>query len=117
MSGACHRCGAEVGVSAVGARDVCERCGAYLHCCHNCEFYEPGVHNDCREPNAEVVADKERGNFCDFFRFRSAPRAADRSAGCSVGSRDRGPRERSATEAPRGASDARSKLDALFRRK
>jgi len=117
MNGACHRCGAEVGVSAVGVRDVCERCRAYLHCCRNCEFYEPGAHNDCREPNAEVVADKEQGNFCDYFRLSSAPRAADSSVGGSGGSRDRDERERSATPSPRRTSDARSQLDALFRKK
>jgi len=117
MNGACHRCGAEVGVSAVGVRDVCERCRAYLHCCRNCEFYEPGAHNDCREPNAEVVADKEQGNFCDYFRFSSAPRAADSSVGGSGRSRDRDERQRSATPSPRRTNDARSQLDALFRKK
>jgi hypothetical protein len=114
MNGACHRCGAEFGVSAVGVRDVCERCRAYLHCCRNCEFYEPGAHNDCREPNAEAVADKEQGNFCDFFCLSSAPRAAASAAGRS---RDRDQRDRPAPQSPRGASDARSKLDALFRKK
>ncbi len=91
---ACHRCGAEVALDRVGARDTCERCRAYLHCCRNCEFYEVGVHNDCREPGAEVVADKEAGNFCDYFRFGSA-RAAP-------GARP---------------ADARAKLDSLFRKK
>jgi len=76
----CTRCGAPVALDSVGARDTCERCHAYLHCCRNCEFYEPGAHNDCREPNAEVVADKEQGNFCDYFRYASAvPAAAARS--------------------------------------
>jgi hypothetical protein len=117
MSGACHRCSAEVGVSAVGVRDVCERCSAYLHCCRNCEFYEPGVHNDCREPNAEVVADKEQGNFCDYFRLSFAPGAAAGSVGGSVRSRDRDPRQRPVTQVPPSASDARGKLDALFRKK
>jgi len=90
----CHRCGAEVTLDRVGARDVCERCNAYLHCCRNCEFYEVGVHNDCREPNSEVVADKEEGNFCDYFRLGSAPRAGQA-----------------------GRSDARARLEGLFRKK
>jgi hypothetical protein len=90
----CHRCGAEVTRDPVGVRDTCERCRAYLHCCRNCEFYEVGAHNDCREPNSEMVADKEEGNFCDYFRFGSAPRAAQS-----------------------GRSDARAKLEGLFRKK
>ena len=68
----CHRCGVEVASEKVGARDACERCRAYLHCCRNCELYTPGMNNDCRETRAEPVADKEQGNFCDFFRFKSA---------------------------------------------
>ncbi|MEN6508059.1 MAG: hypothetical protein ABFD63_04640 [Smithella sp.] len=38
----------------------------------NCVFYERGVYNDCRENQAERVVDKNRSNFCDFFRFRDA---------------------------------------------
>jgi hypothetical protein len=87
-------------------RDVCEQCNAFLHCCRNCEFYERGAHNDCREANAEMVADKESGNFCDFFRLSSASRG---------GNRDQP--ERSATPSSRSASEARSKLEALFGKK
>ena len=90
---ACYRCGRSVERDGIGARDVCDSCGAYLHCCRNCDFYEPGAHNDCREPNTEVIADKENGNFCDYFRPSGRPAAA---AG--------------------RPSDARAKLDALFRK-
>ena len=89
----CHRCGAVAEVERVGVRDVCARCAAYLHCCRNCGFYEPGHHNDCREPNAERVADKEAGNFCDYFR----------------------PAGQGAAGAPAG--DARARLDALFKKR
>ena len=94
MTGRCHGCGAEISMERVGARDVCEWCQAYLHCCRNCDFHEPGAHNDCREPSAELVADKELGNFCDFFRLGVVgARAASRSG------------------------QARAQLDQLFRRK
>jgi hypothetical protein len=98
----CWRCGADVALERVGARDACEKCHAYLHCCRGCDFYEPGAHNDCREPSAEPVADKEQGNFCDFFRFGSAPRAA------VAGKASREPAER--------GTEARARLDALFRK-
>ena len=42
-----------------------------LRCCKNCEFYAPGAHWDCRETVPEQVVDKERGNFCDYFRARA----------------------------------------------
>jgi hypothetical protein len=78
----CHRCGAPPPEARVGRRDVCA-CGAWLHCCRNCDFYAPGLHHDCREPVAEAVVDKAHANFCDWFRPRAdaAPAAADPAAG------------------------------------
>ncbi len=46
----------------------CPHCAAYLRCCRNCEFYRPGIRNDCREPQAELQPDKEVANACDYFR-------------------------------------------------
>jgi hypothetical protein len=54
--------------SPVGTLDVCPKCGADLHACRNCGFYDPGKHNQCAEPQAEWVRDKEAANYCDYFR-------------------------------------------------
>jgi hypothetical protein len=27
------------------------------------------MYNECREPSAERVVDKEKANFCDYFEF------------------------------------------------
>ena len=79
---ACHACGADIGnPERIGRRDSCLRCGADLHSCLNCRFYSPGHHNDCFETQAEPVADKARGNFCDYFAFREGARAAHGRAG------------------------------------
>jgi hypothetical protein len=51
----------------VGRREVCPSCGADLHCCLNCACYDPHAPQQCREPQAQRVSDKERGNFCDEF--------------------------------------------------
>jgi hypothetical protein len=72
----CHRCGHPLAAERIGVRDVCPRCAAWLHSCRNCDFYAPGHAHDCAEPNAEPVADKEQGNFCDYFRPRAAPAPA-----------------------------------------
>jgi len=67
----CHRCHRVLTIeSPVGRREVCPFCGEDLHVCQNCRFYEPGAYNDCREPSAERVVDKNRSNFCDYFSFR-----------------------------------------------
>ncbi|HOW57220.1 MAG TPA: hypothetical protein PKZ12_04405 [Smithellaceae bacterium] len=55
-----------------GRQELCPCCGAYLHCCRNCLFYEPGAYNDCREPQAERVLDKQAANFCDYFTFKDS---------------------------------------------
>lgn len=53
--------------SKIGFRDECMFCGADLHVCQNCEFYDVKSYNECREPSAEVVREKVRSNLCDFF--------------------------------------------------
>lgn len=67
----CAACNKEITLDRfIGRRETCPYCGADLHSCRNCDFYTPGVYNDCKEPQADRVPDKERSNFCDFFRFR-----------------------------------------------
>ncbi|HIJ66516.1 MAG TPA: hypothetical protein HPP77_11265 [Candidatus Hydrogenedentes bacterium] len=73
----CHNCGAEW-VSEKrqpGAKEYCEDCAAYLHCCLNCRFHDKYAPNECRIPNTEGVSDRAGANFCDEFEFaRTEPR-------------------------------------------
>lgn len=57
-------------------RDECPACGTDLHVCRMCEFYDTSVAKSCREPVAEEVTDKDRANFCDYFRGRPGVQAA-----------------------------------------
>jgi hypothetical protein len=67
----CFRCRKGVDTpEGTSRRDECPHCGADLHVCLNCEFYEEGRANACREPQVEPVKEKDRANFCDYFRFR-----------------------------------------------
>jgi threonine dehydrogenase-like Zn-dependent dehydrogenase len=71
----CHRCQKELGITdRVGRAETCPSCGTDLRCCRNCAFYDVGSYNQCREPQAERVLEKERGNFCDYFFFRDSSR-------------------------------------------
>lgn len=56
----------------VGFRESCQKCLADLHCCKNCQFYSTNSYNECSEPSAERVVDKEKFNRCDYFVFNSA---------------------------------------------
>ena len=64
----CWKCRKETNIEKAVRGDECPHCHADLHVCKACDFYESGSHNDCRESSAEFVSDKERGNFCDYFR-------------------------------------------------
>jgi len=72
MTNHCHQCGKEVTVPKLGAlarKEECPHCSADLHVCRNCGFYDEGSYNQCRESQAERVVDKEKANFCDYFKF------------------------------------------------
>lgn len=64
----CHQCKKEVPIlGVVGRREECPFCRADLHVCMNCAHYDTKAYNECREPQADRVLEKDRGNFCDFF--------------------------------------------------
>ncbi|WP_413287484.1 hypothetical protein [Bdellovibrio sp. HCB337] len=67
----CFNCNKEIQVGGiVGRRDECPNCRADVHVCKNCEFYDPKAYNECREPQADMVKEKDRANFCDYFSPR-----------------------------------------------
>ena len=79
--GNCWNCGADLTPLDYGRADTCTKCGRDTKVCKGCVFYEKGINNDCREPQADRVVEKERSNFCDYFK----PRAG---AGSGAASRD-----------------------------
>ncbi|MBI4125149.1 MAG: hypothetical protein HY466_04385 [Deltaproteobacteria bacterium] len=52
-----------------GRREECPHCGRDIHCCYQCRFYDAKAHHECREPQADFVAEKDQANFCDYFVF------------------------------------------------
>jgi hypothetical protein len=61
-----------------------------------CEFYDTSKAKHCREPIADEVKDKQRANFCDYFKPTPAAYRP---------------------EATSAADKARADLEALFGRK
>lgn len=76
----CFRCGNQVVDARVSRNDSCVKCGADLKVCKNCVHYDVGAYNECREPQAERVVDKDRSNFCDYFSFRRGGGASPETA-------------------------------------
>lgn len=68
----CWNCGIQYSEPSFGMlsfRSLCEKCGAALHCCQNCQFYKPGLPNDCAVPGTEYVSDRQANNFCEEFKL------------------------------------------------
>lgn len=86
MAGICFSCGFGFNfTSEVGRREECPKCRADIHVCKNCSFYDRNLYNECREPQADVVKEKDRSNFCDYFQLStsgtsSGPTQADLKA-------------------------------------
>ena len=66
----CWKCGASLADYTLPLRrlEECRACGAELHVCRMCEFYDTSKAKHCQEPIADEVKDKIRANFCDYFR-------------------------------------------------
>lgn len=60
----------EISTGAFVSRSAeCPSCKGDLHCCMQCQNYDPNSYNECRETQAERVIDKKKANFCDFFKI------------------------------------------------
>lgn len=54
----------------------CPHCRAQLHVCRMCMYFDPTAAQQCREPVADAVADKQRANFCGYFQIKPHAYAA-----------------------------------------
>lgn len=70
MTRHCYNCGwIWTYTSAPGRSDSCPQCHADLRVCLNCARYNERAAQQCTEPRAEPVADKDRANYCEWFSF------------------------------------------------
>lgn len=56
-------------IANIARSEDCPNCYANIRCCMMCEFYDKNSYNECREPSAERHVDKEKSNFCDYYKF------------------------------------------------
>ena len=78
----CYRCGASLEALSLpfSRQDECPECGNYLHVCKMCVHYDKSVPRQCREDGAEDVKEKDRLNFCDWYKPSEKAFNADRKA-------------------------------------
>lgn len=82
----CAAC-ATVLPETVDAQGTCPRCGAELHSCKQCTFFDTGSRFECAKPITARIPRKEARNECSFFaprttseRETSSPRPLDARA-------------------------------------
>lgn len=82
----CWRCGASLAALRLplGRTEECPACRNQLHVCRMCRNWDRARPKQCREDDAEEVRDKERANFCDWFRPRPGAYDAARAAAAST---------------------------------
>ena len=113
----CWKCGAPLtGVPLpLSRRAECPACHAELHACRLCRYFDTRVNAQCTEDRAEEVREKERANFCDYFKpkpgaYRARDSAKSRAAQAAVDALFAGNADSNA----RPPDAARDKLDELF---
>jgi hypothetical protein len=120
----CWKCGASLEALSLPLQrlDECKQCHAELHVCKLCEWYSTAVAKHCREPIAEEVKDKERANFCDYFKprpdaYSSAPQSAAEKAKSELEALFRGSKPNGLSTEPSPEERARAELESLFKKK
>jgi hypothetical protein len=119
----CWKCGGALGDIPLPLARLaeCPHCRAQLHVCRQCVFYDPAVGQQCREPVAEAVSDKQRANFCGYFQLKpnahspSPDQTAASRAGLDALFGDAAPEE-SEPETRSPAELAREQLEQLFKK-
>ena len=92
----CFKCGQTLEETQFGRQDQCPKCYASTHCCLNCSHYDSTRYNECTEPVAERVVEKNKSNFCDYFKPSNKTRAS---------------------QPPDSRQDALKRAEALFKKK
>ena len=93
--GVCWYCANALTYLDYGRADTCRKCGRDTRVCKGCFFYDPSYNNQCKENQADRVVEKERSNFCDYFK----------------------PSSKSNSSAPSSQDSLKAAAEALFKKK
>lgn len=76
----CWKCKKNTVTTSIYRNSECPVCNTDLHSCLNCKFYDESSHYECKETIDELVKDKERRNFCDYFVEKQYDLTSDNSS-------------------------------------
>jgi len=75
----CARCAGELSTADV-SNARCGKCGAELHTCTQCAFFDPGARLQCLQPIAARIAVKDAPNDCTLWKPRTTVERETQSA-------------------------------------
>ena len=117
----CWKCGGTLQelLLPLPRHEECPHCRAQLHVCRMCLYFDTAAPQQCREPVADNVSDKQRANFCGYFQIN--PQACAAPSDQAADSRqldalfgDGTSEEASQTSTPENESG--TQLDQLFKK-
>jgi hypothetical protein len=73
--GYCWYCGEGLDHVQFSRQARCPKCLRDTRTCKACTEYEPTAYNECRESESDRVVEKEKSNFCDYFKPHPVARA------------------------------------------
>ncbi len=96
----------------LGRGDLCTGCRRDAKVCLNCKFHDRNVSRECLESQAEIVKDKEKSNFCEWFESRF-------SATSSTVNHAANPLDQlfGSNSAPKAKTKLEEEMDAFFKKK
>lgn len=117
----CWKCGGKLPDYCFPVRhhDLCPTCREDLHACRMCRSFDPNVSGKCNKDEADYVSNKERANYCHYFKPRSNAHKpiADKSAAAKnelanlFGDSENAPQE---TDFKQQSKEAKEGLNELF---
>lgn len=128
MSGgfSCWRCGIQLQDAElpVSRHSSCRSCFEPLRCCRMCRHFSEQAEGQCLHDEAEPPEEKERSNFCDFFRpgkagfdptrNRGTERAKNRLKSLFADAEEEAEEENDPVAEESPPDPVRSRLDNLF---
>ena len=67
----CERCGTTFPeIQQIEFKQKCSNCGADLHCCNSCKYFDPGSRFECMKPIEKAIPRKDINNECTYFNAK-----------------------------------------------
>ncbi len=76
----CYKCHKQFDINenqSISRSEECPYCYEAVRCCKMCKFYDQKAYNECREPMADRIVEKEKPNFCDYYTPGNGNKSGD----------------------------------------